>query len=203
MYKRQVIVEGPICRWEDVEGTLFKNESVKAENVFKGCYRIIWGLFKKMIIADRLAVLVDKVYVGYESYSGAVIVAAAISYTIQLYMEFSGCMDMVIGSAGLFGIRLPENFSQPFFAKTCTDFWKRWHITLGVWFKNYIFYPVSISKTARKWNKFTRKISKGILENMWREWELQQWHFSRYGSVMVYGMVRNGITFFTDYITLD
>ena len=67
-----VIVEGPICRWEDVEDTLFKNESVKAENVFKGCYRIIWGLFKKMIIADRLAVLVDKVYVGYESYSGAV-----------------------------------------------------------------------------------------------------------------------------------
>ena len=156
-----VIVEGPICRWEDVEDTLFKNESVKAENVFKGCYRIIWGLFKKMIIADRLAVLVDKVYVGYESYSGAVIVVAAISYTIQLYMEFSGCMDMVIGSAGLFGIRLPENFSQPFFAKTCTDFWKRWHITLGVWFKNYIFYPVSISKTARKWNKFTRKHFKG------------------------------------------
>ena len=156
-----IIVEGPICRWEDVESTLFKNESVKAANVFKGSYRIIWGLFKKMIIADRLAVLVDKVYVGYESYSGAVIVAAAISYTIQLYMEFSGCMDMVIGSAGLFGIHLPENFSQPFFAKTCTDFWKRWHITLGVWFKNYIFYPVSISKTARKWNKFTRKHFKG------------------------------------------
>ena len=77
-----IIVEGPICRWEDVESTLFKNESVKAANVFKGSYRIIWGLFKKMIIADRLAVLVDKVYVGYESYSGAVIVAAAISYTV-------------------------------------------------------------------------------------------------------------------------
>ena len=70
-----------------------------------------------MIIADRLAVLVDKVYVGYESYSGAVIVAAAISYTIQLYMEFSGCMDMVIGSAGLFGIRLPENFQPAVFCK--------------------------------------------------------------------------------------
>ena len=69
---------------------VLKSESVKAANVFKGSYRIIWGLFKKMIIADRLAVLVDKVYVGYESYSGAVIVAAAISYTIQLYMEFFG-----------------------------------------------------------------------------------------------------------------
>ena len=144
-----VIVEGPICRWEDVEDTLFKNESVKAENVFKGSYRIIWGLFKKMIIADRLAVLVDKVYVGYESYSGAIILVAAVSYTIQLYMEFSGCMDIVIGSAQLFGIHLPENFRQ------------RWHITLGVWFKNYIFYPVSISKTARKWNKFMRKHLKG------------------------------------------
>ena len=66
-------------------------------------------------------------------------------------------MDIVIGSGQLFGIHLPENFRQPFLAKTCTDFWKRWHITLGVWFKNYIFYPVSISKTARKWNKFIRK----------------------------------------------
>lgn len=152
-----VIVEGPICRWEDVEDTLFKNESIKAENIFQGGYRIIWGLFKKIVIADRLAMLVDKVYVGYESYSGVVIMTAAISYTIQLYMEFSGCMDIVIGSGQLFGIHLPENFRQPFFAKTCTDFWKRWHITLGVWFKNYIFYPVSISKIARKWNKFTRK----------------------------------------------
>ena len=152
-----VIVEGPICRWEDVEDTLFKNESLKAENIFKGGYRIIWGLFKKMVIADRLAMLVNKVYSGYADYSGVVIMVAAVSYTIQLYMEFSGCMDIVIGSGQLFGIRLPENFRQPFFAKTCTDFWKRWHITLGVWFKNYIFYPVSISKTARKWNKFTRK----------------------------------------------
>lgn len=152
-----VIVEGPICRWEDVEDTLFKNESLKAENIFKGGYRIIWGLFKKMVIADRLAMLVNKVYSGYVDYSGVVIMVAAISYTIQLYMEFSGCMDIVIGSGQLFGIHLPENFRQPFFAKTCTDFWKRWHITLGVWFKNYIFYPVSISKTARKWNKFTRK----------------------------------------------
>ena len=156
-----------------------------------------------MIIADRLAVLVDKVYVGYESYSGAVIVAAAISYTIQLYMEFSGCMDMVIGSAGLFGIRLPENFSQPFLAKTCTDFWKRWHITLGIWFKNYIFIQYPFPRRPESGINLRENISKGILENMWREWELQQWHFSRYGSVMVCGTVRNGITFFTDYITLD
>ncbi len=161
-----VIVEGPICRWEDVEDTLFKNESVKAENVFKGCYRIIWGLFKKMIIADRLAVLVDKVYVGYESYSGAVIVAAAISYTIQFVIWNFRAVWIWSSEVPDFLEFACRDFSQPFFLQRhVQNFWKRWHITLGVWFKNYIFYPVSISKTARKWNKFTRKHFKGDFGN--------------------------------------
>lgn len=199
-----VIVEGPICRWEDVEDTLFKNESVKAENVFKGCYRIIWGLFKKMIIADRLAVLVDKVYVGYESYSGAVIVVAAISYTIQLYMEFSGCMDMVIGSAGLFGIQPAGEFQSAVFCKDMYRFLETMatlRLVSGSKTISFIQYP--FPRRPESGINLRENISKGILENMWREWELQQWHFSRYGSVMVCGMVRNGITFFTDYITLD
>ena len=169
-----VIVEGPICRWEDVEDTLFKNESVKAENVFKGCYRIIWGLFKKMIIADRLAVLVDKVYVGYESYSGAVIVVAAISYTIQLYMEFSGCMDMVIGSAGLFGIRLPENFSQPFFAKSAQEFWQRWHISLGSFFRDYLLYVPFFGKPRKYFGLFLVWFCTGL-------WHGASWNFIAWG----------------------
>ena len=197
-----VIVEGPICRWEDVEDTLFKNESVKAENVFKGCYRIIWGLFKKMIIADRLAVLVDKVYVGYESYSGAVIVVAAISYTIQLYMEFSGCMDMVIGSAFLeFACRRisASRFLQRHVQISGND--GTLHLVSGSRTISFIQYP--FPRRPESGINLRENISKGILENMWREWELQQWHFSQYGSVMVCGTVRNGITFFTDYITLD
>ena len=148
-----------------------------------------------MIIADRLAVLVDKVYVGYESYSGAVIVAAAISYTIQLYMEFSGCMDMVIGSAGLFGIRLPENFSQPFLQRHVQISGNDGTLRLVSGSRTISFIQYPFPRRPESGISLRENISKGILENMWREWELQQWHFSRYGSAMVCGTVRNGITF--------
>ena len=93
----------------------------------------------------------------YADYHGAVILAAAIGYVIQLYMEFSGCMDIIIGSGKLFGICLPENFRQPFCAKNPSEFWRRWHITLGAWFKAYIFYPVSVSGLVKKWNQYGRK----------------------------------------------
>ena len=119
-------------------------------NVVDGYVRIFWGLFKKMVIADRMALMVNQVFDHYADYHGAVILAAAIGYVIQLYMEFSGCMDIIIGSGKLFGICLPENFRQPFCAKNPSEFWRRWHITLGAWFKAYIFYPVSVSGLVKK-----------------------------------------------------
>ena len=82
---------------------------------------------------------------------------AAVAYTVQLYMEFSGCMDIIIGSGQLFGVTLPENFRQPFCAQSAAEFWRRWHITLGTWFKTYIFYPVSMSAPVKRWNQYGRK----------------------------------------------
>ena len=111
----------------------------------------------KKVIADRLAIAVGMIFSNYTSYSGVVIAAGAIAYTIQLYMEFSGCMDIIIGSGELFGIRLPENFRQPFCAQSAAEFWRRWHISLGPWFKTYIFYPVSMSSPVKKWNQYGRK----------------------------------------------
>ena len=110
-----------------------------------------------MVVADRMYLLVKTVFDGYEGYGGAAVIAAAIGYTIQLYMEFSGTMDIIIGNGWMFGIRLPENFRQPFCSRSASEFWKRWHITLGAWFRTYIFYPISVSGMLKKWNRYGRK----------------------------------------------
>ncbi|HJA19736.1 MAG TPA: MBOAT family protein [Candidatus Mediterraneibacter ornithocaccae] len=151
------IMEGPICRYSDTSDTLYEGRPLNMDNLTSGYIRIFWGLFKKKVIADRLAIAVGMIFSNYTSYSGVVIAAGAIAYTIQLYMEFSGCMDIIIGSGELFGIRLPENFRQPFCAQSAAEFWRRWHISLGTWFKTYIFYPVSMSSPVKKWNQYGRK----------------------------------------------
>lgn len=151
------IMEGPICRYSDTAKTLFQGEPLKYQNLTDGYVRIFWGLFKKKIVADRLAVPVAAIFDNYTQYSGVLIAVGAVAYTIQLYMEFSGCMDIIIGSGKLFGVCLPENFRQPFCARSAAEFWRRWHITLGTWFKTYIFYPVSMSGIVKRWNQFGRK----------------------------------------------
>ncbi len=114
-------------------------------------------IMEEIVIADRLNLLIKNIFTGYESYDGFVIAVAAVCYTIQLYMDFSGAMDLVIGSGQIFGMKLPENFQRPFFSKTISEFWKRWHITLGAWFKDYIFYPLSMSKPLKKLTARARK----------------------------------------------
>ena len=151
------IMEGPICRHSDTCDALYSGRPLEAENLTNGYIRIFWGLFKKKVIADRLAIGVDAILGNYTSYSGLMVAFAAVAYTVQLYMEFSGCMDIIIGSGQLFGVTLPENFRQPFCAQSAAEFWRRWHITLGTWFKTYIFYPVSMSAPVKRWNQYGRK----------------------------------------------
>lgn len=151
------IMEGPISLYSQTADQLMAGEGLKLENLKRGAVRIIWGLFKKMIIADRLNIIVQAVFDSYRDYHGVMIAVGAVSYTVQLYMEFSGSMDMILGSGQMFGITLPENFRQPFSSRNAAEFWRRWHMTLGVWFKTYIFYPVSVSRIVKKWNKFSRK----------------------------------------------
>ena len=122
-----------------------------------GTQRILWGVFKKLVIADRLNPMVNELFTNYQNYSGGMVCIAMVTYTLQLYMDFSGTMDVVIGTAEIFGVHLPENFRQPFFSKSIAEFWQRWHITLGTWFKDYVFYPVSMSKMAKKITRKTKK----------------------------------------------
>lgn len=152
------IMEGPIARYNDTAKKLYEGIKVNYHNFCFGYQRIIYGLFKKFIIADRLNIMVSLVFKDYINYSGTIIAMGVIGYTIMLYMEFSGTMDVVIGTGEVFNVKIPENFRQPFFSKNISEFWTRWHISLGLWFKDYIFYPVSLSKPMKRMMIKTRKI---------------------------------------------
>ncbi|MBQ8076939.1 MAG: MBOAT family protein [Eubacterium sp.] len=150
------IVEGPFARYDQFGTQLNNRERFKASDFVYGAQRVVWGLFKKVVVADRAAELVDIVFDNSRSYSGVIIVAAILLYTLQLYCEFSGVMDIVSGLGETMGLKLPENFARPFFAKGINEFWQRWHITLGAWLRDYIFYPISFSKTFMNASKKAR-----------------------------------------------
>lgn len=151
------VMEGPICRYSQTAEDLYAGRPLEYDNLVYGAQRIIWGLFKKLLIADRLDFMVNKIFGHYGDYGGIVIAAGAILYTLQLYADFSGCIDITIGTGELFGLKLPENFRQPFFSKTASEFWRRWHITLGTWFKDYIFFPLSLTRFVKNMGKKGRQ----------------------------------------------
>lgn len=151
------IMEGPICRYSDTADSLWQAEKIRYDNFIAGCQRILFGVMKKLVLADRLNLLIKNVFMDYDQYDGFVIALSAVCYTLQLYMDFSGAMDVVLGSAQIFGVKLPENFQRPFFSTTISEFWKRWHITLGTWFKDYIFFPLSMSKPLKNLTRSARK----------------------------------------------
>jgi len=151
------ITQGPINRYEDLSSKLFAKHDIDVVRIRKGLYRILIGLSKKLIIAERLSVYVDRVYGSVSSYDGLTILVAGILYAIQIYCDFSGYMDMVLGLSGMLGIDMAENFNLPYFATSIADFWRRWHITLGAWFKDYLYYPVLRSTLARKITKALKK----------------------------------------------
>lgn len=151
------MIEGPIGRYDLLANQLYQGHSFDYENFTYALQRILWGLFKKVVIADRANALVKVVFENYHEYSGIVTILGILMYTLQLYAEFSGAFDIIIGSGQLFGIKMSENVRQPFFANTVSDFWRRWHITLGSWLKDYVFYSISLSKSFQKLSKNSEK----------------------------------------------
>ena len=150
-----LMVEGPIAKFDEIGNDLIEGHDYSFERMINGFLRIIWGFIKKLVIADRVGLYVDAIFQG--GHSGIVVFAGVLLYVLQIYSEFSGCMDIVIGTSNIFGISLPENFKEPFFSKTVNEFWRRWHITLGRWLKDYIFYPISLSKANMKLSLFAHK----------------------------------------------
>ena len=151
------ILQGPIGRHSRLACQLYENHRWEWKRAEEGVQRILWGFFKKLVLADTAAPFVDALFDQYQTYSGLA-VFAVLAYSIQLYGDFSGGMDIVIGVGKLFGITLDENFQRPYFARSITDFWHRWHITLGTWMKDYVFYPVSLSRWMNRFGKWSKKI---------------------------------------------
>lgn len=152
------ILQGPIGRFDRLAKQLYAEHSFNLQRAEYALQLILWGFFKKLVLADRAAVVVNQVFLNYTQYAGLTNIVAVLMYSIQLYMDFSGGMDVVAGVAGLFGIELEQNFKRPYFAVSITDFWHRWHITLGTWMKDYVFYPISLSKWMGKFGKWAKKV---------------------------------------------
>ena len=159
------LISGPILKYREHADQFFAPHAFDYGQVTRGLQRMVWGFFKKLVIAERLGVIVNTVYGDYEGYPGAYIFAATACYAVQLYTDFSGCMDIVLGMSESLGIILPENFQTPFFSKSVAEYWRRWHITLGVWMKDYVFYPLMrtdfFAGLNKSWkNRFGKKRGK-------------------------------------------
>lgn len=151
------LLQGPIGRFDRLAHQLYDGRKFSLKTAEFGLQRILWGCFKKMVLADRAAGFVNTVFNNYTEYGGWYNITAVLLYCVQLYADFSGGIDIVIGTAEIFGIHMDENFRQPFFSKSIGEFWRRWHITLGTWMKDYIFYPFSLSKQMNHFGKWSKK----------------------------------------------
>ncbi len=150
------LVQGPISRFGDLSATLFKSHPFQARTVCFGLERVLWGYFKKLVIADRMLVGVNTIIGDTDTYRGAYVFVGMMFYALELYADFTGGIDITIGVAEAMGIRVTENFNRPFFSKSIKEYWRRWHITMGTWFTDYIFYPISVCRPMLKVSKFTR-----------------------------------------------
>ncbi|MBR4150049.1 MAG: MBOAT family protein [Firmicutes bacterium] len=160
------MTQGPISRYGQLAPQLFAERRLDFEDLRLGIQLMMWGYFKKLVIADRAAVLVKTVMNDPWSYGGFVQAWGVLFYCIQLYCDFSGGIDIVRGVARLYGIDMAENFRRPLLATSLTDFWRRWHISLGAWMRDYVFYPLTLSKAFIKLGKKSRKAFKGRLGKM-------------------------------------
>ena len=151
------LIQGPISRFGDLSKTLYQEHSFNSRTVCYGLQRMLWGYFKKMVIADRILTGVSTIIGNTTDYSGAYIFVGMIFYTVELYADFTGGIDITIGIAETMGITVQENFIRPYFSKSLKEYWRRWHISMCNWFRDYLFYPVSTSKAMQKFSRFSRK----------------------------------------------
>jgi alginate O-acetyltransferase complex protein AlgI len=143
------LVAGPIERPGNLIHQFYEEHSFDYQRLVDGLKLMVWGFFKKMVIADKLAIVVDRVYSDPTQYTGLPLIAAAISFAVQVYCDFSGYSDIAIGSAQVMGFRLRDNFDRPLFSASVPEFWRRWHISLMGWFRDYVYIPLGGNRVGR------------------------------------------------------
>ena len=143
------LVAGPIERATNLLPQFYAKRNFDYSKAIDGMRLILWGLFKKVVIADTCSIFVDDIFQNYMNYSGGTLIVGAILFSFQIYCDFSGYSDIAIGTAKLFGINLMTNFRTPYFSRNIAEFWRRWHISLSTWFRDYLYIPLGGSKVEK------------------------------------------------------
>jgi len=170
------LVAGPIERAGHLIVQINKKLDFKTTNLIPAGKIFLWGLFKKVVIADRVALIVDPVFSNPESYGSEMLILASVMFAIQIYCDFSGYCDMAIGISRLFNVKLSKNFNSPYFSFSITNFWRRWHISLSTWFKDYVYIPLGGNRVV-KWRWYYNLFITFVLSGLWHgaNWTFILW----------------------------
>ena len=173
------LVAGPIERPQNVIHQFYQKFDFDYDRVKSGLRLMLWGMFKKVIIADNLSVFVSQVYGDVGKYQGLPLLIATLFYSIQIFCDFSGYSDIALGSARVMGFKLMKNFNRPYSAKSISEFWKRWHISLSTWFRDYLYIPLGgnrVSTYRKYFNLFFVFLISGL-------WHGASWNFVVWGAL--------------------
>ncbi len=170
------LVAGPIERSGHLLQQFKDKHTFDSRRVLKGLMLMVWGFFIKMVLADRIAIIVDQVFNYYTSYQGTILMLGAGLFSFQIYCDFNGYSLIAIGSAQVLGFDLIQNFEQPYLARTVADFWRRWHMSLTNWFRDYIYFPLGGSRVA-KWKKYRNIMIVFLISGLWHgaDWTYVIW----------------------------
>jgi D-alanyl-lipoteichoic acid acyltransferase DltB (MBOAT superfamily) len=187
-----IILAGPIQRPSSLLPQISRERNFNYDKAIDGLRQILWGLFVKIAVADNLAPEVDKIFQSYSDFNGSTLFLGIVFYTLQIYADFSGYSNIAIGTAKLFGFDLMQNFAYPYFSRDITEFWKRWHISLTTWFRDYVFLPISFSLSFKIMNERVLLIKKDqfiyILASIITWFLTGLWHGPSY-SFIIWGLI--------------
>lgn len=187
------LVAGPIERPQNLLHQFREKHSFDYKRVTEGLKLMAWGMFKKVVIADRLSVMVDRVYDHPQNYEGIPLILATLFFAFQIYCDFSGYSDIAIGSAQVMGFKLMKNFNRPYLSKNIAEFWSRWHISLSTWFKDYLYIPLGGNRVV-KWRMYYNLLLVFLVSGLWHgaKWTFIAWG-ALHGIYLVSGMMTKNI----------